>query len=130
MKQPTDDPRRPVEPPGLERIIWRKLPHAAIASTLIPLLFYLYVLYFPPVPDGGSVEKTVMSAGIAAIAIAVTLWTAIFTVAIGCWIVMVMKGPAKHADSYELIDAEQPLEDKHDDPQAARQSGKKYELKA
>ena len=41
MKKPTDDPRRPVEPPGLERIIWRKLPHAAIASTLIPLLFYL-----------------------------------------------------------------------------------------
>jgi len=47
MKQPADNPRRPVEPPGLERSIWRKLPHAAIASTLIPLLFYLYVLYYP-----------------------------------------------------------------------------------
>lgn len=130
MKQPTDDPRRPVEPPGLERTIWRKLPHAAIASTLIPLLFYLFVLYFPPVGDGGSVEKTVTSAGIASIAIAVTLWTAIFTVAIGCWIVMVMKGPAEHADSYELIDAEQPREDSHDKPRTASRSGKKYQLKA
>lgn len=59
MQQPADNPQRPVEPPGLERVIWRKLPHAAIASTLIPLLFYLYVLYFPTVHDGGSAEKTV-----------------------------------------------------------------------
>ena len=88
------------------------------------------MLYFPPVLDGGSVEKTVTSAGIAAIAIAVTLWTAIFTVALDCWIVMVMKGPAKHADSYELIDAGEPLEDRHGDPRTTRQSGKKYQMKA
>jgi hypothetical protein len=130
MQQPADNPHRPVEPPGLERVIWRKLPHAAIASTLLPLLFYLFVLYYPLAPDGGSVEKTVISAGIAAIAIAVTLWTAIFTVAIGCWIVMVMKGPAKHADSYELSDAEQPREETHGDTRATGRSGKKHQLKA
>ena len=130
MKQPADNPQRPVEPPGLERVIWRKLPHAAIASTLIPLLFYLYVLHYPPVPDGGSVEKTVISAGIVAIAIAVTLWTAIFTVAIGCWIVMVMKGPAKHADSYELSDADQPREETHEDTRSTSKAGKKHQLKA
>ena len=130
MKQPGDDPQSPVEPPGLERVIWRKLPHAAIASTLIPLLFYLYILYYPPVPDGGSVEKTVMSAGIAAIAIAVTLWTAILTVAIGCWIVMVMKGPAKHADSYELSDAEQPGEEAHEEAPTTGRSSKKHQMKA
>ena len=130
MKQPGDDPQSPVEPPGLERVIWRKLPHAAIASTLIPLLFYLYIQYYPPVPDGGSVEKTVMSAGIAAIAIAVTLWTAILTVAIGCWIVMVMKGPAKHADSYELSDAEQPSEEAHKEAPTTGRSSKKHQMKA
>jgi hypothetical protein len=130
MQQPADNPHRPVEPPGLERVIWRKLPHAAIASTLLPLLFYLFVLYYPLAPDGGSVEKTVISAGIAAIAIAVTLWTAIFTVAIGCWIVMVMKGPAKHADSYELSDAEQPREETHGDTRATGKSGKTHQLKA
>ena len=130
MKQPAENPQRPVEPPGLERAIWRKLPHAAIASTLIPLLFYLYVLYFPTVPDGGSVEKTVTSAGIAAIAIAVTLWTAIFTVGIGCWIVMVMKGPAKYADSYELNDSEEPRKEMHEDTRPTSGSGKKYQFKA
>ena len=130
MKQPADHPQGPVEPPGLERAIWRKLPHAAIASTLIPLLFYLYVLYFPAVPDGGSVEKTVMSAGIAAIAIAVTLWTAILTVGIGCWIVMVMKGPAKYADSYELSDAEEPREEMQEDTRPSSEPRKKYQLKA
>jgi hypothetical protein len=130
MNQPTDNPQRPVEPPGLERAIWRKLPHAAIASTLIPILFYLYVLLFASVPDGGSMEKTVTSAGIAAIAIAVTLWTAIVTVGIGCWIVMVMKGPAKYADSYELSDAEQPREEMHKDIPPPSEPRKKYQLKA
>lgn len=130
MKPSPDNQQRPVEPPGLERAIWRKLPHVAIASTLIPILFYLYVLNFPPVPDGGSVEKTVMSAGIAAIAIAVTLWTAIVTVGIGCWIVMVMKGPAKYADSYELSDAEMPREDSSKDTPPTSKQCKTYELKA
>ena len=130
MQQPAENPHRPVEPPGLERVIWRKLPHAAIASTLIPLLFYLYVLYFPAVHDGGSAETAVLSAGIAAIAIAVTLWTAILPVAIGCWIVMVMKGPAKHADSYELSDAEQPREETHEDTRTTSKPGEKHQLKA
>ncbi|MGF1547561.1 MAG: hypothetical protein ACFCUG_09545 [Thiotrichales bacterium] len=128
MNQPPTPPQRPVETPGLERTIWRKLPHAGIASTLIPIVFYLYVLNFPPVPDGGSVEKTVMYAGIAAISIAVTLWTAILTVGIGCWIVMVMKGPAKHADSYHLIDAERPQEDMQD-TRPVKPPEKKYRLK-
>ena len=38
----------------------------------------------------------------------VTAWTAAFTVAIGCLIVMVMKGPAYVADKYPLSDADEP----------------------
>jgi hypothetical protein len=36
------------------------------------------------------------------------LWTAVFTVAVGCAIVWIMKGPAYVADPYPLSDSEQP----------------------
>ena len=45
---------------------------------------------------------------ILAISLVVTGWTAVFTVAIGCAIVWIMKGPAYVADAYELIDADGP----------------------
>ena len=35
-------------------------------------------------------------------------WTVVFTVGIGAFIVMVMKGPAYVADAYPLSDAERP----------------------
>jgi len=45
---------------------------------------------------------------IIAIAMAVTVWTAVLTVAIGCFVVIMMKGPAYVADAYELEDSERP----------------------
>lgn len=42
--------------------------------------------------------------------LAITGWTAVFTIAIGCAIVWLMKGPGFVADAYELIDADQPVE--------------------
>jgi len=98
---------RAVEPPGMERTILRLLPQAALASVVIPGLFYAYVRYVQP----ANPEKTIIAAAIAAIAVVVTLCTAIFTIAIACWIVVVMKGPPKYADSYPLQDADQPGED-------------------
>jgi len=83
-----------------------KLPLFLTAATAIPLFCYLIADLFPP-PDI-SAEKYVTGVGIAAIAAALTAWTAAFTTAIGCLIVMVMKGPAYVADRYPLIDAEEP----------------------
>jgi len=44
------------------------------------------------------------------IATLVTLWMAALTVAIGCCVVVIMKGPAYVADAYELPDSESPLQ--------------------
>lgn len=55
---------------------------------------------------------------------------AILTVGIGCWIVMVMKGPAKYADSYELSVPEQPSKEINEDGRRSSESDKKYQLKA
>ena len=49
-----------------------------------------------------------------AIGAVMTVWTAVLTVAIGCWVVMVMKGPHYAADSYPLNDAPRPRPDKGD----------------
>lgn len=103
-------------PPGVERAIWRRLPLFLLASTAVPALCYLFASLFPSPAPGDTVEKYLSGVGIAAIATAIAAWTAVFTVAIGCVIVMLMKGPAYVADTYPLSDAEQPGQRKqHDD---------------
>ena len=96
------------EPAGLEWRIWRSLPKWLLGGTLVPLLAYAYVALFPSPAPGESLEKYLATAGILAAATVVTAWTAVFTVAIGCFLVRVMKGPGYVADAYPLIDAEHP----------------------
>ena len=95
-------------PPGLERKIWRKLPAAFLAGTLVPAFAYGYARLFPSPLIGETVEKYLTGVEIAAIATVITAWTAVLTVAIGCVVVMLMKGPGYVADAYPLADAEQP----------------------
>jgi hypothetical protein len=64
--------------------------------------------YFPDPAPGESLEHYLQTAKIVSFAIALTAVTAIFTVAIGCVIVWVMKGPAYVADPYPLQDSEEP----------------------
>jgi hypothetical protein len=90
----------------MERRIMAKLPLFLAAGTAIPLFCYLIANLSPP--SDITQEKYVTGVGIAAIAAALTAWTAAFTIAIGCLVVMIMKGPAYVADRYPLIDAEQP----------------------
>ena len=49
-----------------------------------------------------------MTVDIYGISLLVLHWTVVFTVAIGAFIVLVMKGPAYVADAYPLEDADQP----------------------
>ena len=95
-------------PPGLERRILRTLPFALVGSVLAPLLAYLAVTLAGSTPAGLTAERHASDMLIAGVAFTVTAWTAIFTVAIGCIIVVLMKGPAYVADRYPLSDAEEP----------------------
>jgi hypothetical protein len=96
------------EPPGLERTVLRKLPVVALGGTLVPLFFAIASRVFPPA--GGEVElaRHLGFVDAFAVAAAVTLWTAVFTVAIGAFVVRVMKGPAYVADRYDLHDPDRP----------------------
>jgi ABC-type Fe3+ transport system permease subunit len=102
------------EPHGLEWRIFKRLPWALAASTAIPLLLVLFSTWFGPEGDPQAVAKHLTSMKILAVALAVTGWTAVFTVAIGCAVVWLMKGPAYVADRYEVSDADAPRRSRRD----------------
>ncbi len=96
------------EPHGLEWRIAKKLPWMLLGGTAVPALCFLYAVLFPDPDIGDTIEKHLAGVAIAAVAATLTIWTAVFTIAIGCGIVWIMKGPAYVADRYPLIDADAP----------------------
>ena len=96
------------EAPGLEWTVMKKLPLALGLGTLFPLVMSLANRFFPPQGAASQIAKHITSVDILAIPTAVTVWTAVLTVAIGCFVVMMMKGHAYVADAYELEDSERP----------------------
>jgi hypothetical protein len=99
------------EPPGLERRALRKLPVYLLGGTLIPLFFSVASHLVPPGGSASAVARHLKLVEILSIATVVTVWTAAFTVAIGCIVVVIMKGPAYVADRYELSDSDEPKPD-------------------
>jgi hypothetical protein len=75
---------------------------------VVPLAVSVANRFFTPDVGAAQLAKHVELVDILCIATAVTVWTAVFTVAIACVVVVLMKGPAYVADAYELTDAERP----------------------
>jgi len=95
------------EPPGLEVAILRQLPKTLLLGTLLPLGLSLLVRLLPA-PAEIDIAKRITSVDIFSVAAGITLWTAVFTVAIGCVVVFILKGPAYVADAYPINDSPQP----------------------
>lgn len=95
-------------PPGLERQILRRLPPVLVLGTLALAVPSLLARGFPW--QGGAVEVAtlVMTVDIYTISLVILHWTMVFTLAIGAFTVLVMKGPAYVADAYPLEDSEMP----------------------
>ena len=96
------------EAPGLEWAILKKLPLTLLLGTIFPLVISLVNRWIPPEGTAVQIAKHINFVDIIAIATVVTVWTAVFTVAIGCFVVVMMKGPGYVADAYEFVDAERP----------------------
>ena len=94
--------------PGLERVIWRKLPSALLGSISVPLGLSVAARLVPGDGTLDEVAKGIRTVDYFALGLGMTLLTAVFTVAIGCVIVMIMKGPAYVADRYDLNAADEP----------------------
>ena len=96
-------------PAGLEWALLRLLPLFAVAGMVVPLLCVWMVRLAAGWDSGIVSAKLAMSIEIALASLATLYWTIVFTVALGCVIVMIAKGPAYVADPYPLPDAEAPL---------------------
>lgn len=94
--------------PGLEWALWRKLPLILVAGTVLPLLGLLAVRLWASDPLSAATERLITLADYFAIALIVLHWSVVVTVAIGCIIVMLMKGPAYVADGYEVSHSDRP----------------------
>ena len=95
-------------PAGIERTILRSLPRVWIYGSLLLMLPSLLVglLGRGAAESGGA--STAMAVDILVVTLLFLHWNIVLTLAIGAFIVIVMKGPAYVADAYPLVDAEAP----------------------
>jgi hypothetical protein len=89
--------------PGWEQQIWQRLPAILLWGTLLPLGFAgVNRALAPTVPESGAGALRLWDYTMFGIVVA--HWTLVLTLALGCFIVRVMKGPAYVADAYPMPD--------------------------
>ena len=96
-------------PAGLERELLRRLPKALLYGTLIVGLPSLVIRLAQWLGNEAPIAAQLSTTDIYAISLIILHWTIALTVAIGAFIVLVMKGPAYVADAYPLEDSDTPL---------------------
>lgn len=91
--------------PGWEQLIWRRLPAILLWGTLLPLgLAGLNRALAPAAAESGAGAGALLMWDYTMYGVVVLHWTLVLTLALGCFIVRVMKGPAYVADAYPLPD--------------------------
>jgi hypothetical protein len=90
------------ETPGLEWTLWRKLPMVLLTGTALLVLVVLAVHALVDTEGRPALARQLLMFDYFAIGALVLHWTAVFTVAIGCTVVLIMKGPAYEADPYPV----------------------------
>lgn len=95
-------------PAGLERVILRRLPRVLWLGTLLLAGVSLLARAWTWSDPEWAIVTRITSVDIGVISLVILHWTAVLTIAIGAFIVMLMKGPAYVADPYPLSDAERP----------------------
>ncbi len=88
--------------PGLEQVVWRHLPSFALWGTLAPLMAIAVLRLSGADNPAPAEQRAAQLAEFALLGGMFTLWTLLLTMALGCVIVRVMKGPAYVADAYPL----------------------------
>jgi hypothetical protein len=86
--------------PGLEQAIWRRLPAVLAWGSLLPVLVAGLLHWLASDAAAGSGDSSLLLWDFRLIGVVVFHWTLVGTVALGCVIVRVMKGPGYVADAY------------------------------
>lgn len=85
---------------GLEWALWKRLPVILVLGTAGPILVALAFWWAAPGQPTAGEERDLLRVTYSLIGLVVLHWTLVLTLAIGCAIVLVMKGPAYVADAY------------------------------
>jgi len=81
-------------------LIWKRLPAILLWGTAVPLAVAAAAWLAAPSLPANAVDRGSLLLIYQLVALVVLHWTLVLTLAIGCAIVMVMKGPAFVADPY------------------------------
>lgn len=87
-------------PAGLEWALWKRLPAAFGWGIALPTIAGLCYWLYLPADRGWAADGHAMLMIYQLIGLVVFIWSLLLAVAVGCVIVMVMKGPAYVADAY------------------------------
>lgn len=105
MKKNPDSVRAPA---GLEWKLMKKLPRLGVLGLLALLLLWGISLVWPLAGNPHDTERMLQTFNYALIGLAIFHVTMVLTVAFGCFIVMIMKGPQYTSDSYPVVDSDRP----------------------
>jgi uncharacterized BrkB/YihY/UPF0761 family membrane protein len=94
-------------PPGREWALWKRLPAILLIGTALPLAVALALWWVAPGQPSAAEERDLLLLTYRLIGLVVLHWTLALTLAIGCAIVLLMKGPAFVADAYPPSGREQ-----------------------
>jgi len=97
-----------VAPPGMERKLWQRLPAILFWGSALPILCSVFARLTAPAVRDHAHDKALLLFDYTMAGAVVLHWTLVATVAIACWIVIVMKGPVQMADPYPLQDRDRP----------------------
>lgn len=112
-------PHTKTAPSGLEWKLWRKLPFILLVGTLVPFAALLLVHLLASVQTAPADVRWLQTLDYMVIGAVVFHWAVVATLAIGCLIVMVMKGPGYVADGYNLPHSDLPRASMQTEQEAA-----------
>ena len=93
--------------PGLEWALWRKLPVIWVLGTVVPLLA-LGIYHWLVDAATPAAQRALLLTDYKVMGLLAFHWTAVLTAAIGCVVVMAMKGPAYVADGLAVSHSDKP----------------------
>ena len=101
------NPLRPLpgfqrSPAGLEWAIWKRLPLILLAGTVLPMIAVACAQVFIDTASSPARAKDLEQFFYSMLGLVSLHWALVMTLAIGCAIVILMKGPAYVADAYPL----------------------------
>ena len=95
-------------PYGLEWRILRLMPHVALAGTALPALMAYGARFLIGGATAAETARNLQRFDFMMIGLVIFIWTLVVTVAIGCVIVWLMKGPAYVADGLPVSHSDAP----------------------